>query len=37
MIFDERIIDYLVKEFKKENNIDLRDDDMAMQRLKENS
>lgn len=33
--FDERIIDYLVKEFKKENNIDLRDDDMAMQRLKE--
>ena len=33
--FDERIIDYLVKEFKKENNIDLKDDDMAMQRLKE--
>ncbi len=33
--FDERIIDYLVKEFKKENDIDLRDDDMAMQRLKE--
>ncbi|MBR2827972.1 MAG: molecular chaperone DnaK, partial [Bacilli bacterium] len=33
--FDERIIDYLVKEFKKENDIDLRDDTMAMQRLKE--
>ena len=33
--FDERIIDYLVKEFKKENDIDLRDDKMAMQRLKE--
>ena len=33
--FDERIIDYLVKEFKKENKVDLKDDDMAMQRLKE--
>ena len=33
--FDERIIDYLVKEFKKENKVDLRDDNMAMQRLKE--
>ena len=33
--FDQRIIDYLVEEFKKENNIDLRDDKMAMQRLKE--
>ena len=33
--FDERIIDYLVKEFKKENDVDLRDDNMAMQRLKE--
>ena len=33
--FDNRIIDYLVKEFKKENDIDLRDDNMAMQRLKE--
>ena len=33
--FDERIIDYLIEEFKKENDIDLRDDDMAMQRLKE--
>ena len=33
--FDQRIIDYLVKEFKKENGIDLSDDKMAMQRLKE--
>jgi len=33
--FDNRIIDYLVEEFKKENDIDLTKDDMAMQRLKE--
>ena len=33
--FDKKIIDYIVKEFKKENNIDLEDDKMAMQRLKE--
>jgi len=33
--FDERIIDYLIKEFKKENGIDLTKDKMAMQRLKE--
>ena len=33
--FDQRIIDYLVKEFKKENGIDLTEDSMAMQRLKE--
>ena len=33
--FDQRIIDYIVKEFKKENGIDLSDDKMAMQRLKE--
>ncbi|HOM02461.1 MAG TPA: molecular chaperone DnaK [Acetivibrio sp.] len=33
--FDERIIDYLVDTFKKENGIDLRNDKMAMQRLKE--
>ena len=33
--FDERIIKYIVKEFKKENDIDLSDDKMAMQRLKE--
>ena len=33
--FDERIITYLVDEFKKSNGIDLRTDKMAMQRLKE--
>ena len=33
--FDERIIDYLAKEFKKENGIDLTEDKMAMQRLKD--
>ena len=33
--FDDRIIKYIVKEFKKENDIDLSDDKMAMQRLKE--
>ena len=32
---DERIITYLVDEFKKSNGIDLRTDKMAMQRLKE--
>ena len=33
--FDQRIIDYLVDEFKKSNGIDLKTDKMAMQRLKE--
>lgn len=33
--FDQRIIDYLADEFKKSNGIDLRNDKMAMQRLKE--
>ena len=33
--FDNRIIDYLVSEFKKENAIDLSKDKMAMQRLKD--
>jgi len=33
--FDLRIIDYLVGEFKKEYGIDLRNDAMALQRLKE--
>ncbi len=33
--FDERIINYLVEEFKKSNGIDLKSDKMAMQRLKE--
>ena len=32
---DERIIEYLIKEFKKENGVDLSKDKMAMQRLKE--
>ncbi|MDP7143573.1 MAG: molecular chaperone DnaK [Alphaproteobacteria bacterium] len=33
--FDLRIIDYLADEFKKEEGIDLRDDKLALQRLKE--
>ncbi|QJB57323.1 molecular chaperone DnaK [Pseudodesulfovibrio sp. zrk46] len=33
--FDHRIIEYLVDEFKKENGIDLSQDRMALQRLKE--
>lgn len=33
--FDQVIIDYLLEEFKKENGIDLRDDKMALQRLKD--
>ncbi|CAL4319584.1 Chaperone protein DnaK [Buchnera aphidicola (Thelaxes suberi)] len=33
--FDSRIINYLVSEFKKEQIIDLRNDPLAMQRLKE--
>ena len=33
--FDQRIIDYLVDEFKKTSGIDLKTDKMAMQRLKE--
>ena len=33
--FDEKIIEYLVSEFKKEQGIDLSKDNMAMQRLKE--
>lgn len=33
--FDDRIIDWLAEEFKKENNIDLKADKMAAQRLKE--
>ena len=35
--FDQRIIDYLVSEFKKDNGIDLSKDKMAMQRLKESA
>ncbi|CAL4319930.1 molecular chaperone DnaK [Buchnera aphidicola] len=33
--FDSRLINYLVGEFKKEQTIDLRNDPLAMQRLKE--
>ena len=33
--FDQRIVDYLVSEFKKENGIDLSKDKMAMQRIKD--
>ena len=33
--FDQRIMDYLASEFKKENGIDLASDKVAMQRLKE--
>ena len=33
--FDERIIDYVAKEFKSEHGIDLRKDNMALQRLKD--
>jgi molecular chaperone DnaK len=33
--FDERIIDYIADEFKKDNVIDLRNDRQALQRLKE--
>ena len=33
--FDNRIMDYIIEEFEKENGVDLRDDKMAMQRLKE--
>ncbi|MBP3337082.1 MAG: molecular chaperone DnaK [Clostridia bacterium] len=33
--FDERIINFLAEEFKKENGIDLKNDKMALQRLKE--
>ncbi|KFN40172.1 molecular chaperone DnaK [Smithella sp. F21] len=33
--FDQRVMDYLVAEFKKDQGIDLRTDKMALQRLKE--
>ena len=33
--FDQRVIDFLVGEFKKQQGIDLKDDRMALQRLKE--
>ena len=33
--FDQRMIDYLIDEFKKDQGIDLRNDPLALQRLKE--
>jgi len=33
--FDQRLIDYVAEEFKKEHGIDLREDRQALQRLKE--
>jgi molecular chaperone DnaK len=33
--FDQRIMDYLVEEFKKDNGVDLKQDMLALQRLKE--
>jgi len=33
--FDDKIVDYLANEFKKDNGIDLRTDKLALQRLKE--
>ena len=33
--FDQRIIDWMAEQFKKENGIDLRNDKMVMQRLKD--
>jgi len=35
--FDQAIIDYLAEEFKKENNIDLKSDSQALQRLRESA
>ena len=35
--FDQRVMDYLIDEFKKQNNIDLHSDRQALQRLKEAS
>ena len=33
--FDDKVMNYLADEFKKDNGIDLRQDKMALQRLKE--
>jgi molecular chaperone DnaK len=35
--FDKKIIDYIAEEFQKENNVDLRKDPQALQRLKESA
>merc|ERR1712054_560296 len=33
--FDQRVVDYLAEQFKKDNGIDLRTDKLALQRMKE--
>ncbi len=33
--FDQRVMEYLIQEFQKENNLDVRQDKQAMQRLRE--
>ena len=33
--FDQRVVNFLADEFKKENGIDLRSDRLALQRLKD--
>jgi molecular chaperone DnaK len=33
--FDQRVMDYIIKQFKSESGIDLSSDRMALQRLKE--
>ena len=33
--FDNRLVDYIIEEIKKQENVDLSDDKMAMQRIKE--
>jgi molecular chaperone DnaK len=33
--FDQRLIDYIIDEFKKESGVDLKKDVLALQRLKE--
>ena len=35
--FDQRIMDYLVDEFKKEQGVDLKNDQLALQRLKDSA
>jgi len=35
--FDQRIMDYIVKEFKKDNGVDLAKDNLALQRIKESA
>jgi molecular chaperone DnaK len=35
--FDQRLIDYLIEQFKKDQGIDLRNDPLALQRLKESA